>query len=196
METLSTDITKVDVLRVLRERLDSIITGLDDHIAHSGEAGHPTLLNAGTVWVRGRNEHGYVLVHCQDWHCVVDAEFAISIEAARAYGLLEGDQPTDPEERIMNDDHTGPPTTTRPEVLAAFRESARIEKQLAADRAGELIAAGGNPQLVGELSRAARLAGWKTLLADLVGDGQLIGDGDELDVCWYGVDAYMPIGVE
>ena len=85
-------ITKVDVLRVLRSRLDSIISGLDDCIAHGGQAGHPVLLNAGTVFVHGVAKRGLDYVLCQDSLGIVEAEFIVYIETARGYGLPDGDE--------------------------------------------------------------------------------------------------------
>ena len=57
------DLDDFDVLRLLRGRLDSIISGLDDCIAHGGEAGHPVLLNAGTVYIAGRDGTGPAVVY-------------------------------------------------------------------------------------------------------------------------------------
>ena len=88
------DLTGLDVLRLLRSRLDSIVSGLDDCIAHGGEAGHPPLLNAGTVHVHGWTADGYVRVGCQDSHGIVEALFDVDVTVARETGFypLEEDR--------------------------------------------------------------------------------------------------------
>lgn len=77
------ELTRVDVLRLLRSRLDSIIVGIDDCIAGGGHTRHPSLLGAGSVHIDGVNSHGAVVIQCQDSEGVVDADFTINVIIAR-----------------------------------------------------------------------------------------------------------------
>ena len=72
-----------------RDRLDSIVAGIDDCIERGGHAQDPVLLNAGTVDIRGITSLGDVIVHCQDSEGIVDAQFNIHVDVAHERGLLD-----------------------------------------------------------------------------------------------------------